>query len=69
MVELTPDRLAGHVIYKTEDLAGGYVPDSQISASIDVLNADYASCGISFTLAGTDRTQNGDWFDQANPDR
>ena len=33
------------------------------------MNADYASCGLSFHLAGTTRTLNGDWFDQVNPDR
>ena len=33
------------------------------------MNADYASCGISFHLADTDRTLNGDWFDQVGPDR
>ena len=31
------------------------------------MNADYPSCGISFFLAGTDRTLNADWFDQAGP--
>ena len=66
---LTRVRVTGHVIYKTNDLAGGFIPDSQISASVDVMNADYASCGISFHLAGTDRTLNGDWFDTVNPDR
>ena len=62
-------RSTGHVIYKTNSLAGGYIPDSQITASISVMNADYASCGISFTLAGTDRTLNANWFDQVGPDR
>ena len=65
----TPVCLTGHVIHKTTDLAGGFIPDSQIAASIDVMNADYASCGISFNLAGTDRTPNGEWFDSVGPDR
>ena len=66
---LTLVRPTGHVIYKTNNLADGFIPDSQISASIDVVNADYASCGISFHLAGTDRTLNGDWFDALAPNR
>lgn len=66
-VKLKPVRFTGHVIYNTTDISGGFVPDSQISASVDVLNADYASCGISFTLAGTDRTLNADWFGQVSP--
>ncbi|KAF9647707.1 zincin [Thelephora ganbajun] len=57
-----------HVIYKSTSLSEGYIPDSQISSSINVLNADYSPCGISFYLAGTDRTFNADWFDQASPD-
>jgi len=67
VVNLTSVRFAGHVIYKTTSLSGGYIPDSQISASISVLNADYASCGISFFLAGTDRTLNTNWFDKVGP--
>jgi len=55
------------VIYKTTSLSGGYIPDSQITSSISVMNADYAPCGISFFLAGTDRTLNANWFDQAGP--
>ena len=57
------------MIYKTTSLSGGYIPDSQISASIDVMNADYASCGISFFLAGTDRTLNANWFDKVGPSK
>ena len=41
---------------------------SQITAQINVLNSDYASCGFSFTLAGTTRTVNADWFNNAAPD-
>ena len=33
------------------------------------MNSDYASCGINFFLAGTDRTLNLTWFDQVGPDR
>ncbi|KAF9647709.1 metalloprotease [Thelephora ganbajun] len=56
-----------HVIYKSTSLSEGYIPDSQISSSISVLNADYARCGISFHLAGIDRTHNVNWFDQVGP--
>ena len=66
---LTSESSVGHVIYKTTSLSDGYIPDSQISSSIDVMNADYASCGISFFLAGTDRTLNSTWFDQVDPNR
>ncbi|CAE7168134.1 unnamed protein product [Rhizoctonia solani] len=45
-----------HVIQSGSARSQGNVPDSQISSSIDVLNADYAGTGITFTLAGTDRT-------------
>ena len=69
MVTLTLESSAGHVIYKTTSISGGYIPDSQISSSVDVMNADYASCGISFFLAGTDRTLNSAWFDQVVPGR
>ena len=64
-MELTP--LTGHVIYNTTEVSGGYIPDSQISNSIKVLNDDYASCGVSFRLASTDRTLNDDWFNNAGP--
>ncbi len=48
-----------HVIYSGTT---GNVPDSQISAQIAVLNAAYAGTGLSFTLAGVDRTNNATWF-------
>lgn len=32
------------------------------------MNNDYASVGISWVLAGTTRTVNADWFDNAGPD-
>ena len=33
------------------------------------MNHDYASCGISYYLAGTDKTYNPTWFDQAGPSK
>ena len=57
------------MIYKTESISGGYIPDSQIESSIEVLNTDYAPCGASFHLVGIDRTLNDTWFDEASPGR
>jgi hypothetical protein len=51
-----------HVIRSGTTLAGGDIPDSQITASINVLNAAYASTPFTFTLVGTDRTTNSNWF-------
>ncbi|KAJ7600893.1 Metalloprotease [Mycena floridula] len=50
-----------HVIYANETLAGGYVPDEQLTAQVKVLNADYKSTGLSFKLAETTRTENKEW--------
>jgi len=57
-----------HVISEDSTLAGGNIPDSQIAAQINVMNQDYASTGISWALAGTTRTVNSDWFNNAGPD-
>lgn len=51
-----------HVINNGTSLASGNVPDSQIAAQIQVLNAAYAPWGWSFTLVSTDRTTNADWY-------
>jgi len=40
----------------------GDVPDEQIAAQMDVLNADYAPSGVSFELVYTTRTTNSTWF-------
>ena len=50
------------------DGATGAVTNRQIAAQIDVLNTTFggreggSATGFSFTLAGTDRTDNADWF-------
>jgi hypothetical protein len=44
------------------------VPSSQIQDQIDVLNTAYADSGLSFTLAGTNRITNANWFNNAGPD-
>ncbi|KAJ3511513.1 hypothetical protein NLJ89_g4050 [Agrocybe chaxingu] len=56
-----------HVVTRDSTLSGGNVPDSQITAQINVLNAAYAGSGLTFTLAGTDRTVNAGWFNSAAP--
>jgi hypothetical protein len=51
-----------HVINNGSSLSQGNIPDSQITAQLNVLNAAYAPSGWSFTLAGTDRTTNASWY-------
>ena len=51
-----------HVINKGTGIANGDIPASQITSSINVLNAAYASTGWSFNLVSTDRTTNATWF-------
>ncbi|KAJ3565805.1 hypothetical protein NP233_g7406 [Leucocoprinus birnbaumii] len=57
-----------HVISEDSTVDGGNVPDSQLSAQIDVMNKAYAAAGITWTLAGTTRTVNSDWFNNVGPD-
>ncbi|AFE07742.1 metalloprotease MEP1-like protein [Corallococcus coralloides DSM 2259] len=54
-----------HVIRKGTGIANGDIPDSQITAQMNVLNAAYANTPFKFTLAGTDRTTNATWFNLA----
>ncbi|KAJ8489969.1 hypothetical protein ONZ45_g13362 [Pleurotus djamor] len=56
-----------HVTAKDNTLQGGNVPDSQLQNQIKVLNADYASAGIAFQLAGVTRVLNPEWFSKASP--
>ncbi|MBN8472603.1 zinc metalloprotease [Corallococcus exiguus] len=51
-----------HVIRKGTGLSNGDIPDSQITAQMNVLNAAYANTPFKFTLAGTDRTTNATWY-------
>ena len=41
--------------------------DSQIADQISVLNDGYAGSGLTFTLAGTTRTVNSQWFNTVGP--
>jgi hypothetical protein len=45
-----------HVINKGTGIANGDVPDHQITAQMDVLNAAFAGTGWTFRLAGVTRT-------------
>ncbi|MHA7634724.1 zinc metalloprotease [Corallococcus sp. M7] len=51
-----------HVIRQGTGISNGDIPDSQITAQMNVLNAAYANTPFKFTLAGTDRTTNSTWF-------
>jgi hypothetical protein len=50
-----------HVINKGSGATNGDVPDSMITAQIDVLNQAYAP-NFSFTHVSTDRTTNATWY-------
>lgn len=43
--------------------------DSQIASQIDVINTAYgnSATGLQWVLAGTTRTVNADWFNNASP--
>ncbi|KAF9468891.1 hypothetical protein BDZ94DRAFT_1304040 [Collybia nuda] len=58
-----------HVISRDTTAAGGYVSDSQIATQISVLNKNFASTGLSYTLAGTTRTVNSNWFVNVGPSK
>jgi len=49
-----------HVI--TSSAGAGNVPDTQINAQINVLNAAFAGSGWSFNLVSVDRTANDAWY-------
>ncbi len=53
-----------HVINKGSGLSNGDIPQSQIDAQMNVLNAAYASSGAPFVfqLAGVTRTTNASWY-------
>ncbi|KAG6831891.1 hypothetical protein H0H92_007008 [Tricholoma furcatifolium] len=57
-----------HVISQDSTEAGGNIPDSQISRQISVMNEAYANLNIVWSLAGTTRTINSDWFNNVGPE-
>jgi hypothetical protein len=55
-----------HVIRRGTGISNGDIPDSQITASINVLNAAYGPWGWSFNLVATTRTTNTTWYTASN---
>ncbi|KAH9179995.1 metalloprotease [Lactarius sanguifluus] len=55
-----------HVISQDTTAAGGNLADSAIAAQISALNTGYSGSGLSFSLAGTTRTVNADWFNNVD---
>ena len=51
-----------HVINRGTGIANGDIPDSQITAQIDVLNDAFVAAGFGFNLVSIDRTTNASWF-------
>ena len=51
-----------HVIRRGTGISNGDIPDSQITAQMNVLNSAYAGTGWSFNLVQTDRTTNTSWY-------
>ena len=51
-----------HVINKGTGIANGDIPNSMITAQINVLNQAFAPWGWSFNLVSTDRTTNATWY-------
>ena len=51
-----------HVINKGTGIANGDIPNSMITAQINVLNNAFAPWGWSFNLVSVDRTTNATWY-------
>jgi len=51
-----------NVVAANKTLAGGWVPDSQITKQIAVLNRDYKSSGVRYRLVNTTRYISKNWF-------
>jgi hypothetical protein len=51
-----------HVVRSGTSISQGNIPDSWITAQIQVLNDAFAGTGFSFYLASTDRTTNKQWY-------
>jgi len=51
-----------HVIRANKTLAGGDLPQSQITESIKATNAHFAGLGLKLNLTSVDRTTNETWF-------
>jgi Pregnancy-associated plasma protein-A len=55
-----------HVINRGAGLANGDVPQSQVTAQIQILNDAWANSAFRFQLVGTTRTTNAAWYDMSN---
>ena len=51
-----------HVINNGSGIANGNIPDSQITAQINVLNSSFASTPFRFSLVAVTRTTNAAWY-------
>jgi uncharacterized protein YcfL len=51
-----------HVINNGTGISNGDIPQTQIDASISVLNNAYRNTPFTFTLVGVDRTTNSQWY-------
>jgi len=50
-----------HVVAASTSLSDGYLTDKMLSDQLSVMNQLYSPYGITFTLAGTDKTVNSNW--------
>ncbi|RDB18609.1 Extracellular metalloprotease 1 [Hypsizygus marmoreus] len=57
-----------HIVAANETLEGGWVPDSQLKAQIDVLNKDYTGTGLSWNHVNTTRILSKEWFEGVAPE-
>lgn len=62
----TPINVYFHVV--SQNATVGNVSNAQIKDQMKVLNSAFSDTGLSYVLAGTTRTINSDWFNNAGPD-
>ncbi|KAJ3575851.1 hypothetical protein NP233_g822 [Leucocoprinus birnbaumii] len=56
-----------HIIAANKTIEGGWVPDEQITAQMNVFNQDYANTGISWNHVNTSRIISPEWFAKLGP--
>lgn len=64
-VPLAFSRVVNVYFHVVHDGTRGNLTDAQISSQVAVLSSAYAGAGLTFRLAGTDRTKNATWFAMA----
>ncbi|KAF9003565.1 metalloprotease [Cyathus striatus] len=57
-----------HIVAANHTVEGGWLSDTAINDQMSVLNEDFNSTGLQWTLAGVDRTINETWFRHVYPD-